>query len=56
MKNLDVALAIYNFLNEIVPKSVSYREHISYVADCPSHDRHYTIDATKIWIELNWKP
>jgi len=43
-------------LDEIVPKDVSYRDQITYVADRPGHDRRYVIDAGKIGQELGWKP
>jgi dTDP-glucose 4,6-dehydratase len=55
-KNIDVVLTICDLLDEIVPKSHSYRELITYVADRPGHDRRYAIDASKIKEELNWKP
>lgn len=55
-KNIDVVLTICGLLDEIVPKDVSYREQITYVADRPGHDRRYAIDADKINQELNWKP
>ena len=55
-KNIDVVLTICDLLDEIVPKDVSYREQITYVADRPGHDRRYAIDADKINQELNWKP
>ena len=54
--NIDVVLTICDLLDEIVPKDVSYREQITYVADRPGHDRRYAIDADKINQELNWKP
>lgn len=55
-KNLDVVLTICNLLDEMVPKTQSYREQITYVADRPGHDRRYAIDAGKISKELNWQP
>lgn len=55
-KNLDVVLTICDLLDEIVPKSQSYREQITYVTDRPGHDRRYAIDASKISHELGWKP
>lgn len=55
-KNIDVVLTICDLLDEIVPKDVSYREQITYVADRPGHDLRYAIDADKINQELNWKP
>lgn len=55
-KNLDVVHTICDLLDEIVPKAVSYREQITYVADRPGHDRRYAIDADKISRELGWKP
>jgi len=55
-KNLDVVLTICNLLDEMVPKTQSYREQITYVADRPGHDRRYAIDAEKISKELNWQP
>lgn len=55
-KNLDVVHTICDLLDEIVPKSASYREQITYVTDRPGHDRRYAIDADKISHELGWKP
>ena len=55
-KNLDVVLTICDLLDELVPKTPSYREQITYVADRPGHDRRYAIDASKISHDLNWKP
>ncbi|MCV5646385.1 GDP-mannose 4,6-dehydratase, partial [Escherichia coli] len=31
-------------------------EQIIYVADRPGHDRRYAIDASKITLDLGWKP
>lgn len=55
-KNLDVVHTICDLLDEIVPKSSSYREQITYVTDRPGHDRRYAIDADKISRDLGWKP
>jgi dTDP-glucose 4,6-dehydratase len=55
-QNLEVVQTICNLLDELVPKSESYREQITYVADRPGHDRRYAIDADKISKELGWKP
>ncbi len=55
-QNLDVVHTICDLLDEIVPKSVSYREQLTYVTDRPGHDRRYAIDADKISRELGWKP
>ena len=55
-KNLDVVLTICDLLDDMVPKTTSYREQITYVADRPGHDRRYAIDASKISHDLNWKP
>lgn len=55
-QNLDVVQTICDLLDEIVPKSGSYREQITYVSDRPGHDRRYAIDADKISRELGWKP
>ena len=55
-KNLEVVHTVCDLLDEIVPKSGSYREQITYVTDRPGHDRRYAIDADKISRELGWKP
>lgn len=55
-KNLEVVYTICDLLDEIVPKSGSYREQITFVTDRPGHDRRYAIDADKISRELGWKP
>ena len=55
-QNLDVVYTICDLLDEIVPKTGSYRDQITYVTDRPGHDRRYAIDADKISRELGWKP
>lgn len=55
-QNLEVVETICDLLDELMPKDVSYRQQISWVADRPGHDRRYAIDAAKISRELNWQP
>ncbi|MCU5774285.1 dTDP-glucose 4,6-dehydratase [Erwiniaceae bacterium BAC15a-03b] len=55
-KNIEVVDTICAILDEVRPKSGSYRQQITYVTDRPGHDRRYAIDASKIGKELNWKP
>ncbi|MBL0629264.1 dTDP-glucose 4,6-dehydratase [Aeromonas veronii] len=55
-QNLDVVHTICDLLDEMVPKTGSYRDQITYVADRPGHDRRYAIDASKMSSELNWQP
>ncbi|MTD26402.1 dTDP-glucose 4,6-dehydratase [Erwinia sorbitola] len=55
-QNIQVVQIICDLLDEMVPKSGSYREQITYVSDRPGHDRRYAIDASKISAELNWQP
>ncbi len=55
-QNIEVVKTICSVLDEIKPKSASYAEQITYVADRPGHDMRYAIDASKIERELGWKP
>lgn len=54
--NLYIANTICEILDEIQPKSKSYKDQITFVKDRPGHDFRYAIDATKIKSELNWTP
>ena len=56
MTNLDVVHALCGILDELAPKSGSYRDQIAFVTDRPGHDRRYAMDARKIERELGWKP
>lgn len=56
MTNLEVVHTLCDILDKLQPKTGSYREQITYVADRPGHDRRYAIDARKIERELGWKP
>ncbi|CAM8675184.1 MULTISPECIES: dTDP-glucose 4,6-dehydratase [unclassified Leclercia] len=55
-QNLEVVHTICGLLDEMVPKTGSYRDQITYVTDRPGHDRRYAIDASKMSHELNWQP
>ncbi|WP_317931776.1 dTDP-glucose 4,6-dehydratase [Halioxenophilus sp. WMMB6] len=55
-KNLEVVTTICEILDEVRPKSGSYKEQITFVADRPGHDQRYAIDAGKIQRDLGWQP
>lgn len=59
-KNIEVALTICNYLEEIVPEKPpgirKYTDLITYIRDRPGHDRRYAIDTSKIKKELKWMP
>lgn len=52
--NLYIANTICDILDQIMPKSSSYREQITYVEDRLGHDFRYAIDSSKIENELGW--
>ncbi|NND63596.1 MAG: dTDP-glucose 4,6-dehydratase [Flavobacteriaceae bacterium] len=54
-KNLYIAHTICELLDEMKPKSSSYKDQISFVSDRPGHDFRYAIDASKIENELGWQ-
>ncbi|EGR4232765.1 dTDP-glucose 4,6-dehydratase [Vibrio cholerae] len=58
--NIEVVKTICSLLEEMVPNKpqgvVQYQDLITYVKDRPGHDARYAIDATKIELELGWKP
>ncbi len=56
--NLEVVHTICSLLDELAPREDgrAYTTQISYVTDRPGHDRRYAIDASKIALELGWKP
>jgi dTDP-glucose 4,6-dehydratase len=53
--NLYIANTICEILDDISPKSKSYKNQISFVKDRPGHDFRYAIDASKLENELGWK-
>ena len=59
--NIDVIESICNILDEqklVRPSNhiKSFSDLITFVDDRPGHDKRYAIDASKISLELNWKP
>lgn len=56
--NLEVVQKLCEILDELKPRhdGRSYATKITFVKDRPGHDRRYAIDATKLQIELGWKP
>jgi len=56
--NIDIVNTVCTLLDELRARAdgKSYREQITYVMDRPGHDRRYAIDASKIELELGWKP
>lgn len=58
--NLEVITSICNSLEDLHPNKPSgvkmYLDLVAFVADRPGHDARYAIDASKIRVELGWKP
>lgn len=54
--NLQVVETLCDLLDELKPRSQSYRQQIEFVRDRPGHDRRYAIDASRIEKELGWRP
>ena len=59
-QNIDVVRIICRILDELKPLKSEcvdkYEQLIDFVTDRKGHDLRYAIDASKINIELNWKP
>ncbi|RSK41526.1 dTDP-glucose 4,6-dehydratase [Mangrovimonas spongiae] len=53
--NLYIANTICEILDDILPRTTSYKALITFVKDRPGHDFRYAIDASKIEQELGWK-
>lgn len=56
--NIAIVTTICQLLDELVPSSpyCPHQQLIRYVKDRPGHDRRYAIDASKLEIQLGWKP
>lgn len=53
--NLQVVNMICEIMDEIAPKTQSYKKLISFVDDRLGHDKRYDINSEKIKSELGWK-
>lgn len=59
--NLEIVNTLCNILDELRPIAPdasisSYCNLITYIKDRPGHDRRYAINASKIEVELGWRP
>ena len=56
-KNIDLVKLLCQIMDQKLGRSAgASKELITYVKDRPGHDLRYAIDASKINIELGWKP
>lgn len=59
-QNIEVVQTLCELLEELHPKKppgiAEYKELITFVKDRPGHDLRYAIDASKIAVDLGWKP
>ena len=46
---------ICTILDEMIPKTTSYKDQIHFVKDRLGHDFRYAIDASKLEHELGWQ-
>lgn len=58
MKNIEIVQLLCSMLDELQPRDDgrSYQKQMVFVTDRPGHDRRYAVDATKICVELGWRP
>ena len=54
--NLEVIHEICECLDLIFPSRRPHFELVEFVADRPGHDQRYSVDASKIAMELGWRP
>ena len=56
--NLEVVTKLCELLDQLKPRDdgKSYKDQIIFVKDRPGHDYRYAVDASKIMVELGWKP
>ena len=55
--NLQLVQTICSLLDRLQPRGTgSYADLITFVTDRPGHDARYAIDASRIRVELGWRP
>lgn len=58
--NLEVVKTICQLLEELAPNKPNHIKHygdlITFVKDRPGHDVRYSLDCSKIYTELGWRP
>jgi dTDP-glucose 4,6-dehydratase len=54
--NIAVVSAICAIMDRLHPSGAPHDRLITHVADRPGHDHRYAIDATRIEVELGWRP
>lgn len=55
-RNIDVARAVCDLLDEVAPRERPHADLIQFVDDRPGHDLRYAIDASKAGAALAWRP
>ena len=55
ISNLEVVNLICENLDQLLPRSKSYKELISFVKDRPGHDYRYSVDSSYLKNTLGWK-
>ncbi len=56
IQNIDVVRMICQLLDELKPKPNKYAELVQHVEDRPGHDMRYSIDCSKLRLNLGWHP
>lgn len=55
-KNIELAKAVCNIMDDLHPHGAPHEKLITFVKDRPGHDFRYAIDFTKLKNELGWQP
>jgi dTDP-glucose 4,6-dehydratase len=57
LTNREMVAEICNVLDRLKPRAdgLGYASQIEYVKDRPGHDRRYSIDSSKVHVELGWR-
>ena len=55
-RNIEVIRMLCEHLDRMAPANTPHADKIAFVTDRPGHDFRYAIDASKLEVELGWKP